>query len=119
MCYGLLVAIKTLLTVIHFSRSEYFPTSFKNSITYDLSIIVCMTKHAVMFMALNIEIENYYKNKGLSGDGILLRIRDEKKIYLENVKTAAIETYTWALDKRQDDIETGAVKVLFPKLLEF
>ena len=70
-------------------------------------------------MALNIEIENYYKNKGLSGDGILLRIRDEKKIYLENVKTAAIETYTWALDKRQDDIETGAVKAVIPKLLEF
>ena len=57
-------------------------------------------------MALSKEIENYYKLEGLSEDGILRRIRAEKKDFLEDAQKAAIITYTWALDKRQEDIET-------------
>ena len=58
-----------------------------------------------MFMALSKEIESYYKSKGLSEDGILGRIRAEKKDFLEDAQTAATLTYIWALDKRQEDIE--------------
>jgi hypothetical protein len=40
------------------SRHDFYPTSFERSITYDESIIACMTKFITMFMALNKEIEN-------------------------------------------------------------
>ena len=83
--------------------------SYENSITYDESIIVYMVEYATIFMALNKEIENFYKFKGLNIDGRLLITRDEKRIFLGEVKATAVKTFTWALDKRQEDIETGKV----------